>query len=448
MNRARPMAALAAASALAVSLLAGIGPARAATTPGSTYFPLAPTRVLDTRDGTGAPAGPLGPGAALDLTVVGTRGVPASGVTAVVLNVTATDATAQHSYLTVHPAGSIRPVASNLNFSAGTTSTNLVTVAVPTAGDKAGKVTIYNNVGSVSVVADLNGWYSANGSSVGTTYNPLPPARVLDTRSGVGSDISLIFPGQTIDVQVTGRGGVPETGVSAVVLNVTAVHESGPESFLTVYPSGTDRPLASNLNFLNRRAVPNLVIARLGAGGKISMYNNLGLANFVADVQGWYTSVGTTTGATYFPVSPTRALDTRNGTGTGISGRRVGPGETVDFTPLDVTTPGGLAGVVMNVTAVDHSGPDSFLTVFPTPDVITAHSAPYVDPETGIARPVSPPPSNGRPLASNLNVIDGQTIPNLVIVPFGANRQVSIYNDAGSVDVVADVQGWFLTNGG
>ena len=447
MNRARPMAALAAASALALSLLGGMGPVRAATTPGSTYFPLAPSRVLDTRDGTGAPASPLGPGATLDLTVVGTKGVPDSGVTAVVLNVTATDATAPHSYLTIHPAGTIRPVASNLNFSAGTTSTNLVTVAVPAAGDRAGKVTIYNNVGSVGVVADISGWYSANGSSVGATYNPVLPARVLDTRQGVGSDISLIFPGQTIDVQVTGRGGVPETGVSAVVLNVTAVHESGPESFLTVYPSGTDRPLASNLNFLNRRAVPNLVIARIGAGGKVSMYNNLGLANFVADVQGWYTSVGTTTGATYFPAAPSRALDTRSG-GIGTNGRRVGPAETIDFTPLDTTTVAALAAVVMNVTAVDHAGPDSFLTVFPRPDVITAHSAPSVDPETGIARSISPPPATGRPLASNLNMVEGQTIPNLVIVPPGAHRQVSIYNDSGSVHVVADIQGWFLTGGG
>ena len=433
------MAAAAMASALAVTLLAGTAPAGAATTPGSTYFALSPSRVLDTRNGTGAPVGPLGPGSSIDLAVVNANGVPATGVTAVVLNVTATDATAQDSYLTVYPAGTLRPIASNLNVTAGTTSTNLVTVAVPATGARAGKVTIYNNAGSVSVVADINGWYSASGGAVGATFHPLPPDRVLDTRSGVGSDHSLIFPGQSIDVQLTGRGGVPKTGVSAVVLNVTAIHESGPESFLTVYPSGTDRPLASNLNFLDRRAVPNLVVARIGTDGKVSMYNNLGLANFVADVQGWYTSAGTTTGATYLPLSPGRVLDTRDVAGAS-SGNGLGAGETLDLLPLAMDG-AGVAAVVLNVTAVDHTGPDTFLTVFPTPEVRTAISDDYVEPP-------GPPLLNGRPLASNLNVVDGQTIPNLVFACVGADRQVTIYNNAGSVHVLADIQGWFLAHGG
>lgn len=430
MNRTRPMAALALTSALALALalLAGIAPARAATTPGSTYFPLTPSRILDTRDGTGAPVGPLGPGATLDLTVVDVAGVPATGVTAVVLNLIAADATADDSYLTVYPAGTNRPIASNLNFMAGFTSTNLVTVAVPASGDKAGKVTIYNNLGSVSVVADISGWYSADGGAVGATYNPLPPARVLDTRDGTGGVEGPVVAGQTIDVAVTGVGAVPATGVSAVVLNVTAVFEtfdpSAPESFLTVYPSGTDRPLASNLNYMAwLPALPNLVIARIGTNGKVSMYNNLGNVDIVADVQGWYTSTGTTTGATYFPLSPARDLDTRNGVGTGGAIGRMGTGQSIDLTVAGVngvpTT--GVAAVVLNVTAVDHLGAPSFMTVHPA--------------------------GGQRPLASNLNFIDGETIPNLVMAGVGADGKVSIYNDKGSVDVVADVQGWFLANG-
>lgn len=434
MKRTPTFGALALAAALAVSFLGGTTPAQAATTPGSTYVPLSPTRLLDTRT---APAGPVGPGASIDLTVAGVAGVPVTGVTAVVLNVTATDATAPDSFLTVYPAGTDRPVATNLNFKAGTTSTNLVKVAVPTTGDKAGKVTIYNNLGSVAVVADLNGWYAANGTTVGGTYNPRIPDRVLDTRNGVGAVDSEVFPGQTIDVQITGRAGVPASGVSAVVLNVTAIHESGPESFLTVFPAGTFRPLASNLNVLNRRTVPNLVIARLGTNGKVSIYNNLGLVNIVADVQGWYTSTGVTTGATYFPVAPARDLDTRNGIGTGGTIGRMGPGQTLELqvTGINGVPASGVAAVVLNVTAVDHTGPDSFLTVFPTP-------APL--PPGSIASPVL---LNGRPLASNLNFVAGQTTPNLVIAQVGANGKVSIYNNAGSVDVAADVQGWFLANG-
>lgn len=420
MNTTRRLAALASAFALAFSLLAGITPAQAATTPGSTYFPLTPARLLDTRNGTGAPQAQLGPNSSLDLTVVGVGGVPATGVTAVVLNVIATDATAPASFLTVFPAGTPQPLASNLNFNAGQIRTNAVKVAVPTTGDKAGKVTIYNLAGSVSVVADVNGWYSANGGAVGATYVPQSPARILDTRIGLGGFV--LAPGQTADVQVTGMGGVPSTGVSAVVLNVTAIL-SGPESFLTVYPSGTNRPLASNLNPVNGQAVPNLVIARLGTNGRVSIYNNLGSTDVVADVQGWYTSTGVTVGATYFPLTPARDLDTRNGVGTGGNIGRMGAGQTLDLLVAGVngvpTT--GVAAVVLNVTAAGHIGADSYMTVYPS--------------------------GGGRPLASNLNYVQGDTRPNLVIARVGANGRVSIYNNAGAVDVIADVQGWFLTNG-
>lgn len=420
-------AALALASALAISVLGAITPARAATTPGSTYFPLPPARLLDTRTGTGAPIGRLGPGGTLDLTVVGTKGVPASGVTAVVLNVTVTEATADASYLTVFPAGTTRPMASNLNFRAGRTSTNLVTVAVPGSGDQAGKVTIYNNLGSVHVVADVSGWYSANRGAVGGTYNALAPGRILDTRIGTGGITGPAQGGQTIDVTVTGVAGVPPTGVSAVVLNVTAAFDffepRGPESFLTVYPSGTDRPLASNLNYSGPPSIPNLVIARVGTNGNVSIYNNLGQVQLVADVQGWFTTAGITTGATYFPASPARDLDTRTGLGAGDIIGRVGTGQSIDLTVAGVNgVPAtGATAVVLNVTAVEHFGNESFMTVYP---------------------------AGGQwPLASNLNYVYGDTIPNLVVARAGANGRVSIYNDRGAVDVVADVQGWFLAAG-
>lgn len=403
-----------------VALVWSVAPAQAATTPGSTYFPLTPARLLDTRNGTGAPAAQLGPNSSLDLTVVGVGGVPSTGVNAVMLNVIATDATAPASFLTVYPAGTPQPLASNLNFGAGTIRTNAVKVAVPTTGDKAGKVTIYNLAGSVSVVADVNGYYSANGGPVGGTYVPQAPARILDTRIGQGG--TVLGPGQTLELQVTGAGGVPFSGVSAVVLNVTAIL-NGPESFLTVYPSGTARPLASNLNPVNGQAVPNLVVARLGTNGRVAIYSNLGTTDVVADVQGYYTSTGVTTGATYFPLTPARDLDTRTGVGTGGTIGKMGPGQTLNLLVAGVNgVPAtGVAAVVLNVTAAGHSGADTFMTVYPS--------------------------GTNRPLASNLNVVAGQTLPNLVIARVGSDGRVSIYNNLGALDVIADVQGWFLTNG-
>ncbi|MDP1806313.1 MAG: hypothetical protein Q8K72_14160, partial [Acidimicrobiales bacterium] len=87
--------------------------------------------------------------------------------------------------------------------------------------------------------------------------------------------------------QVTGRGGVPAAGVTAVILNVIAV-DPAVGGYLTVWPAGEPLPLASNLNFGTGQTVPNLVVAKVGAGGKVSIYNGGGTAHLVADVAGWY----------------------------------------------------------------------------------------------------------------------------------------------------------------
>lgn len=83
------------------------------------------------------------------------EGVPLTGVTAVVLNVTVTNPT-QDGHLIVQPHGVARPNVSNLNFLAGQTVSNLVVVPVVD-----GRVTFYNNTGSADVIADLNGWFTS-----------------------------------------------------------------------------------------------------------------------------------------------------------------------------------------------------------------------------------------------------------------------------------------------
>jgi hypothetical protein len=124
------------------------------------------------------------------------------------------------------------------------------------------------------------------------SYEPLSPARVLDTRAG-GSTVDGLFAGggavgagATSEVVVTGRGGVPVSGVGAVVLNVTVTGGSA-ASHVTVFPSGEGAPNASNLNFAAGQTVPNLVIAKVGAGGKVSIRNNSGSTHLIADVAGW-----------------------------------------------------------------------------------------------------------------------------------------------------------------
>ncbi|MDQ3897080.1 MAG: hypothetical protein M3326_07510 [Actinomycetota bacterium] len=387
--------------------------------PGSTYFPLVPARVLDTRNGTGVGGAmnPIGAGSSIDLKVAGVGGVPETGATAVALNVVTTNASGPDSYLTVWPTGSERPEASNLNFRPGVSVPNLVIARIGTDG----KVSMYNNLGSVHVAADVQGYFV--GDTSGSTYIPLTPARVLDTRDGTGGTSTKVGEGGTIELKVVDVGGVPAAGGTAVALNVTATNVSGAESFLTVWPSGSSRPLASNLNFVAGQTVPNLVIARVGEGGKVAIYNNVGTVDVVADTQGYFAAPvasGTALpGAVYFPSNPARILDTRNGTGVpGGAQGQLGTGGQLD---LQVTGRGGVpetaTAVVLNVTAADSPGPDSYLTVWPT--------------------------GAQQPLASNLNFVAGQTIPNLVIAKIGAGGRVSFYNNLGSTVVIADVQGWF-----
>ncbi len=381
------------------------------------YYPLTPFRILDTRIGTGAPKAKLGPGGTLNLQVTGVDGIPA-GAQAVVLNVTVTNTTAS-SYLTVWPEGETRPTASNLNFVAGETVPNLVEVALSPSG----QVSIFNDLGSTDVVADVEGYVDSSSSPTSTAglFNPLPPARILDTRTTTGGHSSPLGPGQRLDLQVTGNGGVPdEPGVSAVVLNVT-VTDTTSLSYLTVWPQGETRPTASNLNFVAGETVPNRVIVPVSSTGKVSIFNDLGSTNVVVDVGGWYTdgSNPSATGDYFTPAAtPTRILDTR--IGTGHSGK-IGANTYID---LQVSGSNGIpvgADAVVANTTVTNTSAASYLTVYP-----------------------AGPPA---PTASDLNWSPGETVPNLVVAKLSPSGQWSIYNNQGTTDAVSDVAGWYLPQG-
>lgn len=247
------------------------------------YNPIVPNRVLDTRIGQGAPAAKVGPGQAIDVQVTGTgsgaTNVPASGqVEAVALNLTAVNATAG-SFVTAYPTGATRPFASSVNFLAGQTKPNRVIVMTGTGG----KITLYNQAGSVDLIVDLSGWFTtAQVGAHGSVFVGQPPNRLLDTRTSGGP----LGQNSTLNPLVSGQAGVPNTNVRAVVLNVTAVAPTA-TSFLTIWPSGSPQPFASDLNFVPGQTVPNLVIVELGPDGKINIYNKAGNTHVVVDVMGW-----------------------------------------------------------------------------------------------------------------------------------------------------------------
>jgi len=350
------------------------------------YHSLTPSRLMDTRDG----GQPLTPGVPIVLQVTGGQ-VP-STATAVVLNVTVTN-TIGSGFLTVWPTGNPQPTASNLNWAARETRPNLVTVAVGLSG-------LVSIVASsrTDVVADLEGYFVPPSGSAGG-YVPVPPSRLLDTRIASAP----LTGGGTVDLQVTGAGGVPGSGVSGVVLNVTVTNTSA-GGFLTVYPTGAGRPTASNLNWSAGWTVPNRVVVLLGTAGKVTFFNFAGVTDLVVDVNGYFTDA-TATGNLFTPASPVRVLDTR------ISAQTLGQGGSL-VVPV---APSSATAAILNVTATNATAA-SFLTVYP---------------------------GSSRPMASDLNFVASQTIPNLVVATLSSSGLVTIYNNTGSTDVVVDLVGWF-----
>ena len=259
------------------------------TTAADTYVPLDPTRILDTRSGLGAPAHPIGPGAAIDLQVAGVDGIP-SDAAAVVLNVTATQASAA-TYVQVYPtpaSGTAFPVVSNLNLTPGTTAANLVTVGVGALG----RVRLRNAVGAVQVLADVAGYFSS--STTGSRFVPLTPIRIMDSRTGQGEQVGQtgpLGPGGLVDLQITGVAGVP-AGASAVLFNYTGVAPLA-STYVQAYAtpsSGTGIPLVSNINLAPGQVRANLASVIIGAGGRVRLRNQVGSTDLLADLAGYYTT--------------------------------------------------------------------------------------------------------------------------------------------------------------
>jgi outer membrane protein assembly factor BamB len=365
------------------------------------YNSLTPVRLLDMRSA----GGPLGPGRSRNLTVTGLAPRAPAGATAVVINVTVTGTTAA-SFLTAYPSGNARPLASNLNWTRGRTVANLVEVPVGTGG----AVTFYNQAGSTNVVADLEGYFSAPSGTAGQQVG-LTPARITDTRPGSGQPNAglTLGAGGTLDVQVTGAGGVPAVaGVSAAILNVTATHTTA-SGFLTVWPTGVARPTASNLNWKAGQTVPNRVIVPVGSGGKVTIYNSSGSTDVIVDVSGYFTT-GTASGALFIPQAPRRIADTRGHA-------TLGPGGTFTLAVGgSFGVPTTATAVILNVTVTNTTRP-GFLTVYPS--------------------------TLSRPATSDLNWAAALTVPNLVVAMLGTTGSISFYNSSGSTDVIVDLVGYF-----
>ncbi|MEU7599946.1 PKD domain-containing protein [Streptomyces sp. NPDC040724] len=383
-----------------------------AMTAGSDFVPYAPTRLLDTRDGTGAVKGKVAPYSSTRVKVGGNGAIPA-GITAVVLNLTVTNTTSA-GHITAFAEESERPTTSNVNFEAGQTVPNLVIVPV-----KNGYVELANRGSeSVDLIADVTGYFTRTRAS---GYTPMTPARFVDTREGLGANRGQLGGRNSFSTRIGGLRGVPE-GVTAVALNVTVTNpkEAG---HLSVFPGGGATPTASNLNFTPGQTIANSVIVPVGADGGISVFNGAWAGtDVIVDVVGYYSPDSK---AAYMPIKPGRMIDTRDPRWP--HGRLQARSYIYNgISPDEV----GIDGYVLNTTVTNTTG-TGFLSVAPDPNSLQQYKdKTAVFPE--------------RPGASTLNWTAGKTVPNLVQASSGKNGIVDYWNQGwADVDLVVDIFGYY-----
>ncbi len=291
------------------------------------YYPLAPSRVADTRTNSGYQDQneTLGPQSQINFLPGDEPNLPGGelpvNATAVVLNVTAINPTAA-SYLTVWGTGTTQPFTSNLNFPAGTTIANRVIVPVVDGG----QVSILNWAGTVNVAVDVDGYFynsdtaldgfcedstvvSGSSECVGDTYYPLvTPQRIADTRVGSTYEDSsqVIHAGEydTVDVPIDTFGPfrafdqsdtdfAPDT-FDAADINATVTDTTAP-SYLTLYPSNSELaiPQASDINWVPGDIISNGDIVSLGTSApttSFQAFNYAGTTDLVIDLYGYFSS--------------------------------------------------------------------------------------------------------------------------------------------------------------
>ena len=338
--------------------------------------------------------------------MLGVHGIPTGNVAAVSLNVTVINP-AGGGFVTVYPCGDL-PLVSSLNYIARQTVPNAVITPVSAEGD----ICLYASA-ATDLFADINGWFLTDRG-----FGPLQPRRLLDTRSNEPQGAVVIAKqpvgglGRVLRVRVTGVVGVPNSGVGAVSLNVTAVNPVG-VGFVTVYPCGAV-PVVSSLNFVRGAVVPNAVIAPVSDSGEVCFYSNVD-TDLVADINGWVAST-----AALVAFEPIRLVDSRAGSPDGEIGvtktKIGGLGYVLEIgygQPVDV------GAWSMNVTVVNPEGV-GYLTVFPC--------------------------TNEIPGVSSLNFNLNQVVANAVIAPLSADGDVCFFASART-DILIDLNGEFINAG-
>ena len=352
------------------------------------YTPVAPFRLLDTR----TTGGPVTAGTDRSVPVAGVGGIPPS-VTDVAVSVTVTAPTSS-SWLSVHPDGRYGG-SSTLNFTGGQTVTTGAVVPV-----RNGRIALRVGGGSAQVLLDVTGFHAGVEVPASSAHVPVPPSRLLDTRSGAPVTTT---PRQ---VRLAGVAGVP-ADARAVVVNATVVTPAA-AGRLSAGPSSSATP--TTVSYQAGRTTAAQTVLRLDAG-QAWLRLGSGSAHVLLDVTGYVPAAADPDRrqADWYATAPTRLLDTRTAGGPVAAGadRRV---------PV-----AGLAGVPRGATAV-------FVTATATRPTSASHLTAY--------------PSGTAPATSTLNFPAGGTVANSALVPIAPDGSISLRVGAGTAHVLLDVGGY------
>ncbi len=370
-----------------------------------TYAPLLRAfRVVDTRQAGGA----MSARSTRTVSITPEAGLPADGISAVVVNLTVVSPTSS-GYLTAWPGGT-RPVTSSLNFTAGWTGANMVTVQ--SAAD--GSFQIYNSAGRTHVIVDLLGYYFSGGTSdvpYWGSYHSMRPVRVYDSRATTAVRAKEFF-------NLEFDFGADNGRVVGLAVNVTVVAPTR-SGYLSLYNGWSSGPLSSTLNFTPGATVANMALVNAGLNyttgwTTLGVYNGSGgSVHVVVDVVGVFTNLDLG-GLRFEPVSPHRFIDTRIGIGS--AKRPLASGESRMMAAPAAGWGDGAVAIATNVTTVKPTR-STYLTLW-----------------SGSA---------SRPGVSNANVGAGRVIASSALIPLGPTGGFAVYNHAGAADIVVDAQGVF-----
>ncbi len=478
-----------AVTALVVSAVTA-GPGRTVEAIGDTlgsggeFHRIEPDRIFDSREPAPldfAPFGrkPMTVGAAsqtIDIPTVGQGGLPGfvdsngdrqdDNVLAVVVNITVINPT-HVGYLRAFGTGAVEGTTSVVNFAAGEVRANTAVLRPGVDGKISLRIASPTAPGLSDVAVDVLGWFST--STYGTNGGrmiPIEPIRAYDSElSGTGANagdraqVSVPIRGAA-DVASPGSTAVPnDPSVIGAVINVTGVNVFGGSepTYISALPERLPEgavPSTSTVNMLPGQVRANVAIVPVGANGSITLFNLQGEARMVLDVVGYVkTSPGddSRAGRVVPLVAPFRAFDTREAE---FQSQPLGPGSAEDFSferfIADVKIGGEPVGpqsaLIGNLTATNlqpqYRDPkyvvvqtQSFMTAFPTPSS-----------------------GNAVPSVSNINIVEGDTVPNLAMLSYGARPApdgdgrceqahcIRFYNLAGYVDYLLDVYAVILTD--